>query len=86
MLVDKLPKVKKSEAAQLYMTSDFEYGNSKNLAMEPSLLNNMLRCTVLPKVSNFDAICNTLGVRLAFWHLHCMSLRIICSYMSMEHM
>jgi hypothetical protein len=30
--------------------------------------------------------CNTLGVRLAFWHLHCMSLSVICSYMSMEHM
>jgi hypothetical protein len=30
--------------------------------------------------------CNTLGVsRLVVWHLHCMSLRIICSYMSMEY-
>jgi hypothetical protein len=30
--------------------------------------------------------CNTPGVRLAFWHLHCISLSIICSYMSMKHM
>jgi hypothetical protein len=30
--------------------------------------------------------CNTLGVSLAFWHLHCMSLSIICSSMRMEHM
>jgi hypothetical protein len=29
---------------------------------------------------------NTLGVRFAFWHLHYMSLSIIFSYMSMEHM
>jgi hypothetical protein len=26
------------------------------------------------------------GVRLASWHLHCMSLSIIHSYMSMKHM
>jgi hypothetical protein len=30
-----------------------------------------------------DSDCNTPGVRLAFWHLHCMSLSII---KSMEHM
>ena len=56
LYVDKLPKVKKSEAAQLYVTSDIEYGKTKNLAMEPSLLNSMIRYTVLPKVSNSDAI------------------------------
>ena len=38
------------------VTSDFEYGKTKNLVMEPSLLNNMLRCIVLPKVGNSDAI------------------------------
>ena len=38
------------------VTSDFEYGKTKNLAMEPSLLNSMIRYTVLPKVGNFDAI------------------------------
>ena len=38
------------------MTSDFEYGKTKNLAMEPSLLNSMIRYIVLPKVGNSDAI------------------------------
>jgi hypothetical protein len=54
--MDKFPKVKKNEAAQLYMTSDFEYGKTKNLAMEPSLLNSMLRCIMLPKVNDTSAI------------------------------
>jgi hypothetical protein len=38
------------------MTSDFEYGKTKNLAMEPSLLNSMLRYTMLPKVGDTSAI------------------------------
>ena len=38
MQMDKLPKVKKNEATQLYVTSDFKYGKTNNLAMEPSLL------------------------------------------------
>ena len=29
----------------------------KGLAMEPSVLNTMIRCTLLPKVGNTDAIC-----------------------------
>ena len=56
LYVDKLPKVKKSEAAQLYVTSDIEYGKVKNLAMGPSLLNSLLRCTMLPKVDDTGAI------------------------------
>ena len=28
--------------------------------------------------------CNTPGVCLAFWHLHFMSISIICSYMIVE--
>ena len=54
--MDQLPKVKKDEVSQLYVTFDFKYGKTKNLAMEPSLLNSMLRCTVLPKVSDIGAI------------------------------
>ena len=55
--MNKLPKAKKrSEVAQLYVTPNFEYGKIKDLAMEPSVLNTMLRCTLLPKVGNTDAI------------------------------
>lgn len=54
--MDKLPKVKKSEVAQLYVTLGFEYGKVKDLAMEPSLLSSMLCCTMLPKLGNADAI------------------------------
>ena len=32
------------------------FGKIKGLAMEPSVLNTMLHCTLLPKVSNSDAI------------------------------
>ena len=53
--MDKLPKVTKNEVTQLYVTLDFEYGKVKDLAMEPSLLNNMLHYTMLPKVGNSDA-------------------------------
>ena len=45
--MDKLPKLKKSATAQLYEALDFEYGKVKDLAMEPSLLNNMLHYTML---------------------------------------
>ena len=55
MQMDKLPKVTKNEVTQLYVTLDFEYGKVKDLAMEPSLLNNMLHYTMLPKVGNSDA-------------------------------
>jgi len=55
MQMDKLPKVTKNEVTQLYVALDFEYGKVKDLAMEPSLLNNMLHYTVLPKVGNSDA-------------------------------
>ena len=54
--MDKLPKLKKSAAAQLYEALDSEYGKVKNPAMEPSLLNSMLRYTVLPKVGDTGAI------------------------------
>ena len=43
------------EVAQLY--TYFEFRKIKGLAMEPSALNTMLRCTLLPKVGNTDAIC-----------------------------
>jgi hypothetical protein len=55
--MNKLPKVKKkSEVAQLYVTPDFEFGKIKDLTMEPSVLNMMLRYTLLPKVGNTNAI------------------------------
>jgi hypothetical protein len=56
MQMDKLRKLKKSDATQLYETLGFEYGKVQNLAMEPSLLNSMIRCTVLPKVGDTGAI------------------------------
>ena len=54
--MDKLLKLKKREAAQLYESSDFKYGKVKNLAMGPSLLNSLLRCTMLPKVDDTGAV------------------------------
>ena len=55
--MDTLPKAKKKcEVAQLYLTSNFEYSKIKGLAMEPSVLNSMLHCTLLPKVGNTNAI------------------------------
>jgi hypothetical protein len=49
--MDMLPKVKKkSEVAQLYVTSDFVFGKIKGLAMEPSVLNTMLHCSLLPRL------------------------------------
>ena len=39
------------------------------------------RVDVMP---NGGATCNTLGVRLALLHLHCMSISIIHSYMSIN--
>ena len=56
--MNKLPKAKKkSEVAQLYVTLDFKFGKVKDLAVEPSVLNTMLHCTLLSKVDNSDAIC-----------------------------
>jgi len=55
--MDSLPKAKKkSEVAQLNSTSNFVYNKIKDLAMEPSVLNSMLQCTLLPKNGNTDAI------------------------------
>ena len=54
--MDTLPKAKKCEVAQLYLTSNFEYSKIKGLAMEPSVLNSMLHCTLLPKAGNTNAI------------------------------
>ena len=39
------------------MTPDFKFGKVKDLAVEPSVLNTMLHCTLLSKVDNSDAIC-----------------------------
>ena len=52
-----LPKAnKRSEVARFYTNLNFEYGKSKYLAMEPMVLNKLLRCTLLPKIGNTDAI------------------------------
>ena len=68
MQMDKLPKVKRNEAAQLYVTSNFEYGKVKDLAMEPSLLNSsfaVLCCprSVIPVLSDQS----TMWQSRAFW-------------------
>jgi hypothetical protein len=65
----------------LYLTRDIEPLNLHLKLMKAFFL--VIDQMSMPTVSS---TCNTPGVRLAFWHLHCMSLSVICSYMSMEHM
>ena len=50
-----LPHVEKEDATRFY-SSNYEYLYSKGLKMEPSVLNSLLRCTVLPKGGNSDEI------------------------------
>ena len=55
--MDSLPKAnKKSQVAQFYTNPNFKYGKSKYLAWEPRVLNNLLHCTLVPKMGNTDAI------------------------------
>ena len=55
--MDSLPKAnKKSQVAQFYTNPNFKYDKSKYLALELMVLNKLLRCTLLPKIGNTDAI------------------------------
>ena len=54
-----LPKVKEEEAARFYASDDYEFLQSKGLKMEPSVLNSLLCCTVMPKGGNseYEVLC-----------------------------
>ncbi|CAD6337111.1 unnamed protein product [Miscanthus lutarioriparius] len=54
--VSDLPAMQEQETCVFYPTRKHQHGASKYLKRYPSLIFSMLRCTIMPKVGNFDVV------------------------------